>query len=272
MCSSRARSSRDARCCTDASGWSTRSLSSPTTARPSPPDSTRVGVTFPAHPFGPHPWRAHAAWGSSIVLHLSRADTAYGVWKFFDLEGQFRHWYVNFEPPCVRVPGGYEAGDHGLDLIVHPDGRREWKDVEDLHHQRAQGRISADTVGEVLAAAAEVVDLLDRDDRWWAGMGRLDSLIPPQASTPPPVTRAAARTRDSRCRSGAPALGERRAAPRRTPACPPASRSATGVEAEVGEVVRRRAHVEDPDVAGQLEAVGDQLATAPSGVSRKACL
>ena len=25
-----------------------------------------------------------------------------------------------------------------------------------------------DTVGEVLAVAAEVVDLLDRGDRWWA--------------------------------------------------------------------------------------------------------
>lgn len=124
--------------------------------------------TFPAHPFGPHPWRAHTAWGSSIVLHLSRADTAYGVWKFFDVDGQFRHWYVNFEPPCVRVPGGYETGDHGLDLIVHPDGQREWKDVEDLHHQRAQGRISLETVGEVLAAAAAVTELLDREDRWWA--------------------------------------------------------------------------------------------------------
>jgi hypothetical protein len=51
---------------------------------------------------------------------------------------------------------------------VHPDGRREWKDVEHLHVQRDQGRISLETVGAVLAEADRVVDLLDADDRWWA--------------------------------------------------------------------------------------------------------
>ena len=124
--------------------------------------------TFPVHPFGPHPWGAPEAWGGSVVLHLSRAQTAYGVWKFFDTDGTFRHWYVNFEPPITRVPGGYETDDYGLDLIIQPDGRREWKDVEDLHHQRAEGRISLETVGEVLATAASLVDLLDEDRRWWA--------------------------------------------------------------------------------------------------------
>jgi hypothetical protein len=124
--------------------------------------------TFPEHPFGPHPWGAHAQWGGSVVLHLSRAQTAYGVWKFFDTDGTFRHWYVNFEPPIVRVEGGYETDDFGLDLIVWPDGRREWKDVEDLHHQVAEGRISPATVGEVLATAAGLVELLDEDRRWWS--------------------------------------------------------------------------------------------------------
>lgn len=94
--------------------------------------------TFPDHPFGPHPWSAHDAWGASIVLQILRRDKPYGVWKFFDTDGTFRHWYVNFEAPVVRRPGGFETNDFGLDLILHPDGRREWKDVEDLHHQRAQ--------------------------------------------------------------------------------------------------------------------------------------
>ena len=42
------------------------------------------------------------------MLHLSRADTPYGLWKYFDPDGQFRHWYVNFEPPLERVPGWLE--------------------------------------------------------------------------------------------------------------------------------------------------------------------
>jgi hypothetical protein len=75
---------------------------------------------------------------------------------------------VNFEPPLERVPGGYDTGDFGLDLIIHPDGRREWKDVEDLHHDRVSGRLTLEDVGAVLESAAEVVDLLDTDRRWWA--------------------------------------------------------------------------------------------------------
>lgn len=45
--------------------------------------------------------------------------------------------------------------------------RREWKDVPDLHWQRDEGRIDQETVSAVLAAAAEVTDLLDSDTRWW---------------------------------------------------------------------------------------------------------
>ena len=123
---------------------------------------------FPEHPFGPHPWRAHEAWGGSVVLMLTRVGSPYGVWKYFDLDGTFRHWYVNFEPRPLRHSDAYDTGDHGLDLLIHTDGRREWKDVEDLHHQRVEGRLTPDDVTEVLAAAAGLVDLLDQDRRWWA--------------------------------------------------------------------------------------------------------
>jgi hypothetical protein len=79
------------------------------------------------------------------------------------------HGHLWLEHPVTVVDDdGYDTDDHGLDLIVHPDGRREWKDVEHLHVQRAQGRIDLDTVGEVLAAADAAVDLLDADERWWS--------------------------------------------------------------------------------------------------------
>ena len=87
--------------------------------------------TFHEHPFGPHPWRDQAAWGATTVLQLHREGDAYSVWKLFD-EGAFRYWYVNFEAPVVRHEGAFDTDDHGLDLIVHPGGRREWKDVEHL--------------------------------------------------------------------------------------------------------------------------------------------
>jgi Protein of unknown function (DUF402) len=124
--------------------------------------------TFPQHPFGAHPWSGRSAWGATVVLQLLRTGDHYGVWKFFDPDGTFLYWYVNFEAPVVRREAAVETDDHGLDLIVHPDGRREWKDVADLHRQRVEGRIGLDTVGAVLAAAAEVTDLLDTDTHWWA--------------------------------------------------------------------------------------------------------
>lgn len=124
--------------------------------------------TFHEHPIGPHPWGAHDAWDGSVVLQLHRVGDHYGVWKFFETDGTFRYWYVNFEAPVVRHDGAFATDDHGLDLIVHPDGRREWKDVEHLHEQMAEGRIDLETVGRVLAAAHDVVGLLDTDERWWA--------------------------------------------------------------------------------------------------------
>ena len=123
--------------------------------------------TFPQHPFGPHPWSSRTAWGATVVLQLHRTGDHYGVWKFFDPDGTFLRWYFNFEAPIIRRQAGFETDDHGLDLIVHPDGQREWKDVPDLHWQRDEGRIDQETVSAVLAAAADVSDLLDSNTRWW---------------------------------------------------------------------------------------------------------
>lgn len=123
--------------------------------------------TFHDHPFGPHPWNSHTSWAASVVLQLLRTDADYGVWMVFGTDGAFRHWYINFEAPIARREDAFETDDHGLDLIVYPDGAREWKDVDDLHRQQAQGRIDLNTVGRVLAAAAEVTDLLDTGTEWW---------------------------------------------------------------------------------------------------------
>lgn len=123
--------------------------------------------TFHDHPHGPHPWSSRATWYGTVVLELLRANTDYGVWKFFEPDGIFLYWYINFEAPIVRHSNAFDTDDHGLDLIVYPDGTRSWKDVDDLHRQRAEGRIDLNTVGRVLAAAAEVTDLLDTDSEWW---------------------------------------------------------------------------------------------------------
>ena len=134
--------------------------------------------TFPAHPFGVHPWAMHAEWGGAVVLQLYRSGDLYSVWKFFDPDGSFRHWYINFEAPFKRGPGHIDTDDYGLDLVVDASGQRRWKDVPDLHHQRAQGRISSQTVLDVLAEAAHVDAALDRDEHWWSAWADWSPVAP----------------------------------------------------------------------------------------------
>ncbi|WP_162254272.1 DUF402 domain-containing protein [Nocardioides sp. Root151] len=122
---------------------------------------------FPDHPHGPHPWSGRTDWGETIVLQLYRAGDLYSAWKVFAHDGTFRHWYVNFEAPVIRSSTGIDTDDHGLDLIIRADGTREWKDVTDLHHQRTEGRITEQTVIDVLCAAAGVEDALRDGDHWW---------------------------------------------------------------------------------------------------------
>lgn len=124
--------------------------------------------SFPSHSFGVHPWAGRSERGASIVLQLYREGDLYSVWKFFELDGSFRHWYINFGAPLKRGPGHIDTNDYGLDLILDAEGQRQWKDVSDLHHQRTQGRISPQPVLDVLAEAAHVEAALDRNEHWWS--------------------------------------------------------------------------------------------------------
>lgn len=102
------------------------------------------------------------------MLQLFRSGDLYSIWKFFDPDGSFRHWYVNFEAALKRGPGYIDTDDYGLDLVVDASGQRSWKDVSDLHHQRTEGRISPQKVLDVLAEAAHVEAALDRNEHWWS--------------------------------------------------------------------------------------------------------
>ncbi len=126
-----------------------------------------TAMSFPEHPF-PHPWGHHAAWTGSTVLKLRRAGDWYSVWHFFEPDGRTRGWYVNLETPVVRARGAVEVNDLQLDVVIDPDGSWHWKDVHHLAPTLASGRISHDELLATLAAAAEIADLLERDERWWA--------------------------------------------------------------------------------------------------------
>ena len=130
--------------------------------------------TFFPHPFGAHPWAAHQVWRGSTVLQLQREGDAYAVWKFFDLEQRFTHWYINFQQPFVRhvdASGGgtFETADLGLDIVVPGDGSSwHWKDVEDPDEMVASGRITSAERAGIADEAERVAADLDADAGWWS--------------------------------------------------------------------------------------------------------
>ncbi|SDE64574.1 Protein of unknown function [Blastococcus fimeti] len=130
--------------------------------------------TFFAHPFGPHPWSRLEAWSGSTVLQIQRTGEAHAAWKFFDAQGTFTHWYVNFQEPFVRhVDGGgggaFETADLGIDVVLPADGSPwQWKDVDHPDAMVAAGRISPDDRDRTRMEAHSVGARLDAGERWWS--------------------------------------------------------------------------------------------------------
>ena len=134
---------------------------------------------FSHHPFGPHPGAHLDAWGDTWVLELIRDGYRHAAWLMYDAGPGgpvLRHVYLNFEAPVVRDADGYQTLDYGLDLIVHADGRREWKDVPDLHAYLRSGRMDEQSVLAVLADSERVVAELDSGKPWWSAW---ESWLPP---------------------------------------------------------------------------------------------
>ena len=74
--------------------------------------------------------------GADVMVWVPPAG-AYSVWWFWEpVSGEFRGWYGNLEEAQVRWDDGATAGidtvDQALDLWVHPDGTRVWKDLDEF--------------------------------------------------------------------------------------------------------------------------------------------
>jgi hypothetical protein len=122
-------------------------------------------LTFPPHPFGPHPWSGQDRWRDTGVLQLHRPADAYSVWAFF--EGvRRRGWYINFQEPFRRQADGFSTCDHGLDIVLADEGW-QFKDVDDVAGQVASGRLTPTEADAVWVQAQRVAAALDRGERWW---------------------------------------------------------------------------------------------------------
>ncbi|RPE42082.1 uncharacterized protein DUF402 [Streptomyces sp. Ag109_O5-1] len=128
-------------------------------------------LTFGPGPFrwGPHPWTAFEPyWQSEGVLQLQRPGDGYSVWARHS-GGEFTGWYVNFQEPMRRTERGFDTLDQELDLLLLPaDGSPyRWKDEDHFAERHRSGGFTDEEAAAVRAAAASVVELVERGAGWW---------------------------------------------------------------------------------------------------------
>lgn len=96
------------------------------------------------------------------MLARFEADQHFSVSRFFDAEGCFLGWYIDFVRPCCRTSIGIDTLDLLLDLVVMADlsGYR-WKDEDEYAQGRRLGLINDTLHQQVDAARQEVVSLIE---------------------------------------------------------------------------------------------------------------
>lgn len=71
---------------------------------------------------------AARTWQGPGVLRVMPGDRPYQVIHFWETDGSFAGWYVNFEAPRERVVSRIDTVDWHLDLWISPDRQSSWKD------------------------------------------------------------------------------------------------------------------------------------------------
>ncbi|MEU3495315.1 DUF402 domain-containing protein [Kitasatospora cineracea] len=106
---------------------------------------------------GPHCWERTA------VLSHYLAGEWFSLHCFQDAySGDPISWYVNFEMPYRRRPGGIDTMDLALDLVVTPDlSRHRWKDRDEYGRLRRLGVVDDFLDRQVDAACARALRMLD---------------------------------------------------------------------------------------------------------------
>ena len=98
----------------------------------------------------------------ATILGLQTPDSYFSVYLFFDADGLFRKWYVNFERPIQRTPIGFDTTDLILDLVIQPDRTHRWKDEEEYDYGREIGLVDDTDHMEIEKAKDRVFAMLDQ--------------------------------------------------------------------------------------------------------------
>jgi hypothetical protein len=117
---------------------------------------------------GRHPWRDRSRWEGHGCLMVQRPGEAHAVWHYWHgPDREFLCWYINLQAPARRTAIGYDTQDHELDVVVFPDGRWVFKDLEVLDDRVAAGQLSQHRIDEVRRLGDSMAIELDAGRHWW---------------------------------------------------------------------------------------------------------
>ena len=117
---------------------------------------------------GKHPWHGRTGWDGLGCLMVQRPGEHHAVWHFWNgPERTFECWYINLQTAFRRTADGYDTQDLELDIVVHPDGTWQLKDLDVLPDRVAEGRYTAALVDWIVDLGGQLTDELDAGRTWW---------------------------------------------------------------------------------------------------------
>ena len=123
--------------------------------------------------FKDKPWKLERhSWHTNRVLCLVEPGKYYATMLFWGAaSGEFLCYYMNFQLPCRRGAHALDSLDLDLDLIIYPDFRLEWKDLDDYQSAIAHGVILSEWTQAIEADKSEIERKIAKreypfDGRW----------------------------------------------------------------------------------------------------------
>jgi hypothetical protein len=104
-------------------------------------------------------------WRTNRILMILEPEKFYACYLFWDHgSDEFRCYYINFQIPFQRSRCGFDSLDLDLDIVVDPQNRWHWKDVDEYQAGIREGGISEKWAMEVERSKPEVLDRIQRRD------------------------------------------------------------------------------------------------------------
>jgi Protein of unknown function (DUF402) len=103
-------------------------------------------------------------WGVWRLLTLKRPSEHHSISAAWHEQTGESHWYIDLTSPLRRTATGFELVEHGLDIVVDPDGAAwRWKDEDEVAYALAAGVYTPAEVAELYAEGRRTIDRL-RDE------------------------------------------------------------------------------------------------------------